>query len=394
MAEVHPIEGAEQQTADDEPENRAIRQVGDQFLASLNHDVRTPLSGILGMTDLLLETDLSQEQRDYVNTTRLCADNLLEMLNAALEFTALCTGELKLQESEFHLPAAVRDTVAEYVPKAESKGVEMSCEISDGVPECVIGDAVRLGELLSPLLNNACKFTPRGRIDVTASSISNGDHGVRLRVDIRDTGIGIASEKLPTIFESFRQLENGLSRTYPGLGLGLAMARKLAETMGGDISVESELEAGSTFRVEIPLCLPSSAGDGTAAGDAAREDAKPQVLLVEDNDVARRIVTHMLERAGYVVHCATGGREGIGAATEADYDLILMDIQMPDVNGLDAAAAIRKLPERDRTPIVALSANFSDEFRQHCRNAGFQAFIPKPIQRDELLRTIERHLPK
>jgi CheY-like chemotaxis protein len=270
----------------------------------------------------------------------------------------------------------------------------MTCEISPKVPECVIGDAVRLGELLSPLLNNACKFTPRGRVDVSASVVSGGDDDLRLRVEVRDTGIGIAPERIPAIFESFRQIENGLSRSYPGLGLGLAVARKLAAKMGGDVSVESEPEAGSTFRVEIPLRLPQPAADGGGGAGVAAEADRPRILLVEDNEVARRIVTHMLERADYDVQCATGGREGIHAASDDGCDLILMDIQMPDVNGLEAAAAIRKLPGHGSTPIIALSANFSDEFRHHCREAGFQGFIPKPIRREDLLRAIERHLNK
>jgi len=377
-----------------EASSGAIRSVGDQFLASLNHDIRTPLSGILGMTDLMLETDLSQEQRDYVNTTKLCADSLLEMLNAALEFTALSTGELQLEKTEFHLPAAIRDTVAEYIPKAEGKGLQMLCEIGRDVPECVIGDAVRLGELLSPLLNNACKFTARGQIDVEASTIPDGDNCVKLRVRVRDTGIGIAPEELPYIFESFRQLESGLSRTYPGLGLGLAMARKLAAKMGGEVTVESEPGVGSVFCAEVPLHLPKPQLVRADDEQPGEEDNRRRILVVEDNEVARRIVTSMLQRANYTVDCATGGREGIEAAARLRYDLILMDIQMPDVNGLEAATAIRKLRRHADTPILALSANFSDEFRQHCRNNGFQAFISKPIQRDSLLGAIEQHLTK
>ena len=230
----------------------AISRIGDQFLASLNHDIRTPLSGIMGMTDLLFETELNGEQKDYVQTTRLCADQLLEMLNSALEYSALSAGSLRIEESEFHLPQSVQDAVNEHLPKAEAKGLTLACSLPDDLPEYVWGDPLRLRQLITPLVANALKFTPRGEVEVTASAKKSHNGSIGLVLSVRDTGVGIPADKMKLIFESFRQLESGLSRTYAGLGLGLAVARKLASIMGGDITVESTVGVGSTFSVRLP----------------------------------------------------------------------------------------------------------------------------------------------
>ncbi len=209
-------------------ESTEISRIGGQFLASLNHDIRTPLSGIMGMTDLLFETDLNGEQKDYVQTTRLCADQLLEMLNSALEFSALSAGSLRTDEVEYHLPQSLRELVNEHLPKAEAKGLTLACHLADDLPEYVMVDPVRLRQVITPLVSNALKFTPRGEVEVIASAKQAFDSRITFVVSVRDTGVGIPADKLQDIFESFQQLESGLSRTYAGLGLGLAVARKLA----------------------------------------------------------------------------------------------------------------------------------------------------------------------
>ncbi|MCP5120564.1 MAG: response regulator [bacterium] len=375
-------------------ESTEISRIGGQFLASLNHDIRTPLSGIMGMTDLLFETDLNGEQKDYVQTTRLCADQLLEMLNSALEFSALSAGSLRTDEVEYHLPQSLRELVNEHLPKAEAKGLTLACHLADDLPEYVMVDPVRLRQVITPLVSNALKFTPRGEVEVIASAKQAFDSRITFVVSVRDTGVGIPADKLQDIFESFQQLESGLSRTYAGLGLGLAVARKLAGIMGGNIAVESQVGVGSTFHLTIPLRLSTEQPDEAAAAEhaAATQDQRQRILLVEDNEVARRVVTHILGRADYYVHCANGGREGIEAASQFRYEVILMDLQMPDVNGLEATAAIRRLPGHARTPIIAVTANYSDEFRARCRDAGLQGFLSKPVQAEELVRTIQKYI--
>lgn len=371
-------------------------RLGTQFLASLNHDIRTPLSGIVGMTDLLFETDLTEEQQEYVSTTKLCADQLLEMINAALEYAALSAGDVKLEEAEFHLAHALRTAMQEFVPKAEAKGLRIATHFDNSLPEYVIGDAVRLRQAIAPLLGNAVKFTHRGSIELSAGA-GGEPEGDRfpLVISVRDTGIGIPQDELQNIFDSFHQLESGLSRSFPGMGLGLAVASKLAVILGGEISVESRPGAGSTFHLRIPLQLPPLKSSDSARRDAQGappEDGRPSILFVDDNEVARRIVDHILKRAGYRIECASGGAEGIEAAAARRYDLILMDLQMPNVNGLQATAAIRNMPGHRDTPILALTANYSEEFARACKDAGLREFLSKPIQRDELLRAVGSHL--
>ena len=374
-----------------------LSRLGDVFLASLNHDIRTPLSGIVGMTDLLMETDLSEEQKEFVSTTKLCADQLLEMMGSALDYAALAAGGVKLQREEFHLPQVIESLVREFEPKAHAKKLSLTTTLSSGIPEYVLGDAVRLRQVLNPLLANAVKFTEAGAIEIAARTKGEVASGrVSLEVRVHDTGIGIAAEQLQVIYDSFRQLESGLSRSYPGMGLGLAVAKKLVEIMGGTIKAESNPGVGSEFIVTVPVDLPADqAADLARLAMAANEDnddGRPSVLLVDDNDVARRIVTHILRRANYRIDCAVGGAEGIRAAGEYRYNLILMDLQMPNVNGLQATESIRKLPGYKATPILALSANYSEEFTRACKAAGMRAFLSKPIQREALLKAVAEHL--
>ncbi len=372
-----------------------IRRLGDQFLASLNHEIRTPLSGILGMVDLLMETELTEEQADYVSTTRLCADQLLEMLNSALEYTALSSGNITIEKAEFDLPKTLEAVVEEFRPKAEAKGLQMTCRLEQDVPAYATGDAIRLRQALSPLVANAVKFTPQGTVEVTASAFTGSNGRFLLALDVRDTGIGIPPERLKIIFDAFQQLESGLSRSYAGMGLGLAVTKKLVGIMGGDLAVESEPGAGSVFRLTVPLDVPRRlVGDGGSPAAESGESALPRILMVDDNDVARRIVTHILKRAGYDIQCAAGGREAIEAALEKQFDLILMDLQMPTMNGLEATEAIRALPGYGETPILALSANYSDEFIRTCHRAGFQDFLSKPVQQSKLLGAVKIYLKK
>lgn len=373
---------------------REAGRIGDQFLASLHHDIRTPLSGILGMVDLLQETELDEEQKEYISTTRLCADQLMEMLNSALEYSALSAGNISIEKSEFHLPQMLEETVQEFAGKAREKGLSLLCELDLGLPSYVVGDAVRLRQAFHPLLVNAVKFTASGSVRVRGSWNGTGENNHTLTLSVEDTGIGIDQDKLDAIFKSFHQLENGLSRSYAGMGLGLAVARRLASLLGGQIDVESKRGLGSTFRLIVPLDLPPAAEvhQGPLAGDTEENTAVPQVLFVDDNDVARRVVSHMVKRAGYSIDCAVGGVEGIEAARSKQYALILMDLQMPGVNGIEATRSIRALPGYETVPVLALSANYSEEFVRSCKQAGLRGFLSKPIQRSELLRTLEAFL--
>ncbi|RPI16471.1 MAG: hypothetical protein EHM65_03560 [Acidobacteriales bacterium] len=236
------------------PPEEELASLKTQFLASLNHEVRTPLTGIVGMTELLLETSLSQEQKEYVDAARHCAGDLLALFNKTLEFSDLASGRVILERHEFHLPEVLRSAVLAHVLAARDKGLKLSCRLPPNLPATAIGDAVRLGQLVFHMVENAVKFTERGKVQVLVEAPFK-DAGLQLNIKVRDTGIGIAPDKLEMVFESFRQLDGGLARAYGGLGLGLPLAQKLTLLMGGHVSVESEPGVGSEFSVTIPLEL-------------------------------------------------------------------------------------------------------------------------------------------
>lgn len=375
--------------AEIQPERQPLDQVKGIFLASLNHEIRTPLSGIIGMLDLLHETSLDDDQRDYLNAARLCTESLSELLNASLEYAALEAGQISLEETEFSVKEMLEVTLAQQRPKAEVKQLRLRLNVEPGIPETLIGDASRLRELLGHLINNAIKFTNSGSVDVQVSLAPAASHGSDLLVAaVRDTGIGIPNDKLETIFESFRAGESGLARAYPGLGLGLALAQKLAKVMRGRILVASEPGSGSVFTLEVPVRRPVP----TDTQPARSADAGPAVLAVEDDPIGMTVLRHVLKRRLKNLDCATSGREALEAAARKHYDLILMDLQMPDITGLEAAARIRRMNGYGNVPILALTASCSDQIREQCRAIGMQAFLSKPIDANELWSTVSRYL--
>ena len=242
------------------PASESIDHLKYQFLASLNHEIRTPLSGIIGMTDLLLETTLDGEQRDYVASARSCAESLLELLNVTLEYSEVASGAHKLEEYEYSLRDAIETTVAEYTPRARAKGLRLLFTMDADLPQTIVGDARRLRQMLSQLLANAVKFTSEGHIEVVTTR-----DGQNLCIAVRDTGIGIAPDKLGLIFESFQQADSGLARSHAGLGLGLALAQRLAALFGGRILVESAEGTGSTFTITFPIRVAHETADGHGA---------------------------------------------------------------------------------------------------------------------------------
>jgi CheY-like chemotaxis protein len=368
------------------PASRAAAEeserIGGLFLASLNHEIRTPLSGIIGMTDLLLETSLDGEQREYVQAARMCAGNLLEILNAALEHSALEAGQCVLDDSEFSARDMVDTVLQQHVAKAQAKGLRLISVVDAGLPETLMGDANRLSQLLGYLISNGIKFTAVGCVELYARSA-----GETLVFEVRDTGIGIPPEKIDEIFLSFRQVETGLARSYEGLGLGLALARKLAALMAGSISVESEVGQGSRFTVHLPLRVPVD----PSTEPAARDSDAPAILAVEDNPIGLTLLRRALERHAEVV-CAPSGKAAIEAARGRRYDLVLMDLQMPEMDGLEATVWLRSIPGYANVPILALTANASDELREQCLEAGMQAFLAKPLDAASLWAAVSKFL--
>jgi CheY-like chemotaxis protein len=370
------------------PQDDSFDPVKGAFLASLNHEVRTPLSGIVGMLDLLAETNLDDDQKEYLSAAKLCTESLAELLNTSLEYAALEAGQISLDESEFILRETLEAVLTQHQPKAHMKRLRLFLNMDSSLPETMLGDGLRVRELLSHLVSNAVKFTNSGSVEVRVHLDAETQ---RLIVEVRDTGVGIPADKLDGIFDSFRQGENGLSRAYPGLGLGLALTHRLVGVMGGKISVTSEAGRGSTFTVELPF---RRAGDPEPPREATIAEIAdgPLILAVEDNPVGLRVLRHVLQRRNFRVVCATSGREAIAMAKQQQVDLILMDLQMPDINGLQAAAEIRQMPEYENVPILALTANYSDQTREQCLAVGMQAFLSKPVDAHELWSTVSRYL--
>ncbi len=290
-------------------ESHELDELKGTFLSSLNHEIRTPLSGILGMTDLLLETTLDGDQLEYVQAARLCAENLFEILNATLEFSALEAGRFQLDSSEYSLRDVLESIVAQHALKAKVKNLSLRLLVDPALPETAVGDGPRLGQLLGHLVANGIKFTPEGSVEVRARI--EAAQSEWLVVEIVDTGIGIPPEKLEAIFQSFQQGERGLSRGYPGLGLGLALTRKLSTAMHGKVSVESDVGHGSTFTVRVPLERPA-VSEGTVA--QIEVQSGPAILAVDDNSVGLTVLRHALNRRYSNVSCVSSGEDALAEA--------------------------------------------------------------------------------
>jgi CheY-like chemotaxis protein/anti-sigma regulatory factor (Ser/Thr protein kinase) len=358
-----------------------------QFLAALNHEVRTPLSGILGMTSLLEQSSLTGEQREYVQLTKACAEELYAVLSSTLEFTALAAGDSQLDESEFLLHEAIESLAAQWLVKARQKGIGFFLRIDDEVPEAAKGDELRFRKLLQHLLSNAVKFTERGQVDLVVSTETHASDASLfvLKVEVRDSGIGMTAEEVQKIFDSFEQIEGGLARRYSGLGLGLTLAQGLARVMGGDLQVESNPGSGSVFSFSIPL------GHSTLETQFVKP-AEKHVLVVDDNEAARKVAEAYLKRGGYKTTLASSGAEALKLAAEKRFDLVLMDLQMPQMDGIETTTHLRDVSGYERTPVLALTANVGDEYRLLCLSQGMQGYLPKPVDSELLLRTVRQLL--
>jgi signal transduction histidine kinase/ligand-binding sensor domain-containing protein/CheY-like chemotaxis protein len=398
---------AEQQNREIErllKEAQQTSRLKSEFLANVSHEIRTPMNGILGMTDLVLTTPLTEEQRDYLDTARLSAHSLLTLLNDVLDFSKIEAGRLDLNPIDFSLRRCIRETSKMLRVGASKKGLVVECEVDDDVPDNVVGDPDRLRQVLYNIIGNAIKFTEQGGVYLSVSNEpSLGGVGM-LRFTIRDTGIGIPQEKQQLIFEAFRQADGSTTRKYGGTGLGLAISSSLVEMMGGSIRVKSAIGVGSTFSFNTRFGLAAAASGAKPVDsvslknmlDAAGTDdggAPPslRILLAEDNLVNQRLAMRLLERRGHLVELASSGREAIEWLERKSFDLILMDLQMPDMDGIEATAIIREREKHggQRTPIVALTAHTMKGDRERCLEAGMDNYINKPIDAVKFLEIVE-----
>jgi PAS domain S-box-containing protein len=399
----------------------AASRAKSQFLATMSHEVRTPMNGILGMTELALDTDLSPEQREYLQLVKSSADSLLTVINDVLDFSKIEAGKLDLDPAPFALRDNLGDTLRALGLRAHAKGLALTSHVDPEVPDAVVGDPDRLRQVLLNLVGNAIKFTERGEVAVRVSldgpeTTGNGNGSgngngasdppvpapvpeVLLRFAVRDTGIGIPADKLAAVFEPFVQADGSTTRKYGGTGLGLSISARLVALMGGRLWAESTPGVGSTFHftarftaaaAAAPAELPARPA-GPAPPAAAGVSAPLRVLLADDNPVNQALVRGFLERQGHTVRAVGTGREALAALEGGGFDVVLMDVEMPEMGGLEAAAALRRREQeagRPRLPVLAVTAHALKGDRERCLAAGMDGYLTKPIRAADLDRVL------